>query len=359
MNRFSGSHVARQASALLLVAAGAAAFAILFRTAINTVFTKLYREHDVLRAFQALPWWWRLLLPAVGGSLAGAMSLVAARFKGGKGVGDVMEAVVLGGRHISLRLASSKAIGSWFAIVRGGSVGREGPIIQFGGGLGGAVGALFGLEEPGMRALIAAGTASGFAAAYNTPLAAVLFVLEIVTGLIALEVVLPVIIATPIATALTRLVIGGGPIYGERSFTMHSDLELFGHALLGVLAGVVGPALMIMLDRGEALFERMSAPKPLAAALGGLGVGALAIFLPEVTGNGYEAINLVLGGQVTVGLTLILILAKALATTASVSSHRSSSARLSAEHSDMPSLLPLRRAPLEPWAGMRSSEWQR
>lgn len=130
------------------------------------------------------------------------------------------------------------------------------------------------------------------------------------TGVIALEVVLPVIIATPIATALTRLAIGGGPIYGERSVTMHSELELFGHAVLGVMAGFVGPAFMAMLDRGEAPFERMKAPKPLAAALGGLGVGALAIFLPEVTGNGYEAINLVLGGQVTVGLTLVLILAK-------------------------------------------------
>ena len=320
MKQFSASNIARQAFALMLVAGGAAAFAVLFRTAINAVFTKLYHEHDVLQAFRSLSWEWRLFLPAAGGCLAGVMSWVSARFKGGKGVGDVMEAVVLGGRHISLRLASSKAVGSWFAIVSGGSVGREGPIIQFGGGLGGAVGALFRLDETGTRALIAAGTASGFAAAYNTPLAAVLFVLEVVTGLIALEVVLPVIVATPIATALTRLTIGGGPIYGERSFTMHSELELSAHALLGVLAGLAGPAFMFMLDRGEALFERMNAPKPVTAALGGLGVGALAVLLPEVTGNGYEAINLVLGGQVTIGLMLVLIVAKAFATTASVSS---------------------------------------
>lgn len=319
-NQVSLSNAVRQAAALVLVAAGAAAFAVLFRTAINVVFTNIYYAHDVLRAFRSLPWQWRLLLPAAGGALAGVMSMLASRFKGGRGVGDVMEAVVLGGRHISLRLASSKALGSWFAIVTGGSVGREGPIIQFGGGLGGAAGSLFHLEEDQTRGLIAAGTAAGFAAAYNTPLAAVLFVVEIVTGLIALELVLPVIIATPIATALTRLAIGGGPIYGERSFTMHSELELFGHALLGVLAGFAGPAFMVMLDRGEALFARIVVPKPLAAALGGLAVGAIAIFLPEVTGNGYEAINLVLGGQVTVGLTLVLILAKAVATTASVSS---------------------------------------
>jgi len=310
----------RQACALALVAVGAAAFAVLFRTAINAAFTALYHAHDVLRAFQGLAWEWRLLVPAIGGLLAGSMSQIASRFKGGQGVGDVMEAVVLGQRHISLRLASSKALGSWFAIVSGGSVGREGPIIQFGGGLGGAIGPLFRLNEDQTRGLIAAGTAAGFAAAYNTPLAAVLFVVEIVTGVIALEVVLPAIVATPIATALTRLAIGGGPIYGERGFTMHSDVELFGHALLGILAGFAGPAFMAMLARGEAVFARIHLPKPVCAGFGGAGVGALAVFLPEVTGNGYEAINLVLAGQVTVGLALVLIVAKAVATTASVSS---------------------------------------
>jgi CIC family chloride channel protein len=248
------------------------------------------------------------------------MGSIASRFKGGQGVGDVMEAVVLGRVHISLRQATAKALGSWFAIVSGGSVGREGPIIQFGGGFGGAIGPVFGMDERQSRGLVAAGTAAGFAAAYNTPLAAILFVVEIVTGLIALEVVLPALIATSIATALTRLVIGGGPIYGERAFGMHTSFELSGHALLGLVAGVVGPSFMALLDHGERAFERVKVSRPLRAAAGGLGVGALAIFLPEVTGNGYEAINLVLGGKVTLGLTLLLIVAKAVATTSSVSS---------------------------------------
>jgi CIC family chloride channel protein len=314
------SVVARQACALLFVAAGSAAFAIVFRSAINVVFARLYHAADVLRAFQGLSWPLRLLVPAAGGGLAGLISLVASRWWGGQGVGDVMEAVVLGQRHISLRLASVKALGSWSAIVSGGSIGREGPIIQFGGGLGGAFGTLFRLNDAQVRGLIAAGTAAGFAAAYNTPLAAILFVVEIVSGVIALDVVLPAIIATPIATALTRLAIGGGPIYGERSFSMNSDLELFGHAALGLLAGFAGPVFMAMLDRGETFFARSGLPKPASAALGGLAVGALAVFLPEITGNGYEAINLVLGGEVSIGLMLVLIAAKALATTASVSS---------------------------------------
>jgi CIC family chloride channel protein len=311
--------IVRQSIGLVLVAASAAGFAIVFRTAINRVFLHVYGAHDVLQAFRKLSWWQCLLIPAAGGALAGVSSSVAARFKGGRGVGDVMEAVVLGRRPISLRFASLKALGSWFAIVSGGSVGREGPIIQFGGGLGSAFGSLFRLDEARTRGLVAAGTAAGFAAAYNTPLAAVVFVVEVVTGLIALEVVLPAIAATPIATALTRLAIGGGPIYGARTFTMRSDLELFAHALLGILAGLAGPAFMAMLDRGEVACARLRLPRPAMAALGGLVVGAIAIVLPQVTGNGYEAINLVLGDQVTVALTVVLIGAKAIATTASVS----------------------------------------
>jgi CIC family chloride channel protein len=314
------SSLGRYAAALVFVAIGAAAFAVVFREAINVVFTGLYRSKDVLSAFEKLPWFLRLVIPALGGAGAGAVSLLTSRLKGGQGVGDVMEAVVLGRTRISLGRAASKAVGSWFAIVSGGSIGREGPIIQFGGGLGGVAGRLFRLRLDHTRALVAAGTAAGFAAAYNTPLAAVLFVVEIVTGVVALETILPAIVATPIATALTRLVIGGGPIYGQRSFATNSELDLLGYAALGLAAGFVGPAFMEMLDRGGALFARLRWPKPLCAALGGLVVGAIAIELPQVTGNGYEAINLILSGKVGAALVVVLLVAKAVATTASVSS---------------------------------------
>jgi len=273
-----------------------------------------------LAAFQVLPWYARVVLPAVGAGLAGLLGDIVARLKGGHGVGEVMEAVALGKRRISLRLTTLKALGSWLAIISGGSVGREGPLIQFGGGLGSALGRLFRLRERQIRGLIAAGAAAGFAAAYNTPIAAVLFVVEVVSGVTALDIVLPAIIATPIATALTRLAIGGGPIYGQRSFSVRSNAELVVYAGLGLLAGGAGPLFMLLLSGGEALFNRVSSSKPARAALGGALVGTMAIFWPQVTGNGYEAINLMLGEQLSIGLVLLLLFAKALATTASVSS---------------------------------------
>ena len=231
-----------------------------------------------------------------------------------------MEAVVLGRRRILLDLAAVKALGSWIAMASGGSIGREGPLIQFGGALGGAVGRLFRMRGTETRALIAAGTAAGFAAAYNTPLSAVLFVVEIMTGVVALDVILPAIIATPIATALTRFVAGGGPIYGHGVSMTSSDVDLLVYAVLGAFAGIAGPAFMGLLRRGETFFDEIRLPRPARGALGGLCVGALAIRLPQVTGNGYEAINLILDGALSTALVVVLFFAKAFATTASVSS---------------------------------------
>ena len=302
------------------MALGAATFAVLFRHTIAWVFAQGYAASDVLTAFRSLPWYACIATPTLGGALAGWLGALALRLKGGAGVGEVMEAVALGRGRISLRLTLLKAMGSWLAIVSGGSVGREGPLIQFGGGLGGALGRLFQLRERQIRALIAAGAGAGFAAAYNTPIAAVLFVVEVVTGAIALDLVLPVIIAVPIATALTRLAIGGGPIYGQRTFSMNSNVELALYAGLGLLSGVSGPLFMVLLERGEALFAKLTANRPARAALGGALVGAIAIGLPEITGNGYETINLILGQQLGIGLLLLIWFAKAIATTASVSS---------------------------------------
>ncbi len=319
-SRFFWGNFARYALALLAVACGAAAFAVVFRHTIAWIFLHAFGARDVLSAFQALPWYARILIPALGGGLAGSLGALAFKLKGGHGVGDVMEAVALGKGRISLGPTLLKALGSWCAIVAGGSVGREGPLIQFGGGLGGELGRLFGLRERQVRGLIAAGAAAGFAAAYNTPIAAVLFVVEVVSGVIALDIVLPAIIAVPIATALTRLAIGGGALFGQRTFSMSSNAEFAAYAALGLLAGVAGPLFMRLLSRAEIFFATLTPQRTLRAALGGALVGVMAILRPEVTGNGYEAINLILNQRLTISLVIVLLFAKALATTASVSS---------------------------------------
>jgi CIC family chloride channel protein len=306
--------------ALVLVAIGAALFASTFRAGLELVFVRGLHGANVLVVFQQLPLWARVVLPALGGLFAGLAAEHASRPEGGKSVADVMEAVALGGVRISLGATVWKAFGSFFAIVSGGSIGREGPLIQFGGALGSQLATTFRISERRTRALIAAGTGAGFAAAYNTPFAAVLFVVEVFTGLAALGTVLPTMIAVAIATALTRLFVGPGPIYGQHAFAMGSQVELVAHLVLGLLAGLAGVAFMRLLAAAELLFARVPASRPVRAAIGGALVGVVACFLPTVTGNGYEAIGLILAGKLGLVVLAVLVFAKPIATASSVGS---------------------------------------
>ncbi|HVU50431.1 MAG TPA: chloride channel protein, partial [Polyangia bacterium] len=238
----------------------------------------------------------------------------------GHGVAEILEAVVLGRGAISLRTALWRAAASFAAIVSGGSIGREGPLLQVGAAAGSDLAAMAGLTPRRVRALVAAGTAAGFASAYNTPIAAVLFVVEIITGVVSLEVVLPIVVATTISTWMTRAALGPGPLYGLRAFALLSGRELVAFAALGVLTGVVASAFMAALAGGARAVARLRAPAWLRGALGGLVVGLLATRLPQVTGNGYEVIQLMLDGRVGVAMLALLLVAKLVATTASVSS---------------------------------------
>jgi CIC family chloride channel protein len=313
------AELARVLAALVVVSVGAASFAMAFRAGIQQLYLSLFHAHDVLEVFTRLPWPARVAFPTLGALLAGLVGMIAVRSPV-HGVGDVMEAVVLGRTRLSLRATWWKALGSWLAIGTGNSVGREGPLIQFGGSLGAAVATTARIHGDSARALIAAGTAAGFAAAYNTPFAAILFVVEIVTGVVVVDALGLVLIATVISTALVRASVGGGPIYGQRAFSATSARELVAYALLGLFAALVGQGFMRLLATGEASFVRSRLPQPWRAALGGVIVGTMALVWPEVTGNGYEPLNLLLDEHYSIGLVVVLMLAKALATTASVSS---------------------------------------
>lgn len=314
------SNIAKLCLAVVLTALLVCGFAIVFRSAINYFFNSVYSAKDVVSAFRRLPWYLRLVVPAAGGAFAGYVASHAAKHRSGHGVGGVMESIVLGTSRISLRASLWKAFGCWCAIISGGSIGREGPIIQMGGALGELVAKKLGLTRSETRKILCAGIAAGFSAAYNTPLAAILFVLEVVTGIVAVDLVLITVFGAASATFLTRLAIGGGPIYGERSFGMASEWELGAYMLLGILSGVAGAIFILLLKYGERAFERIPCGPIARPALGGMAVGLLLILYPEVAGNGYETINDVLDAKLLASTLLVLVFFKSLATTASVSS---------------------------------------
>jgi chloride channel protein, CIC family len=308
------------AVASVVVGALGAGFAIAFRLALHHGLRIVTGSANVLAGFAALPPSLRLLLPAAGGAAAGAVALLSLYSAGGHGMANVLESVVLGRGAIRLAPVLLRSVASLFALCTGGSIGREGPIIQFGAGSGSTVGRWLGLTDKQIRMLVAAGAGAGFAAAYNTPIAAMLFVVEVVTGVLGVDVVVPAAIATAVSTTLTRVALGGGPLYGTREFALVTQQELVAHCALGVAAGLAAPAFLATLSAAERAVRRWAVPRVVRGAVGGLVVGALALRLPEVTGNGYEAIQLVLDAKLAGGILAILLVAKAAATISSVSS---------------------------------------
>jgi CIC family chloride channel protein len=310
----------RFALAVVLVALAASAFAIAFREALQLALRWSDGAQDVVSAMRGAPLWLRVVLPALGALLAGVLARLVSRSREGHGVADVMEAVVLGRVRLSLRVTLLKSLASWLALASGGSLGREGPLIQFGGASGYAIARRLGISGNDVRRLIAAGTAAGFAAAYNTPFAAALFVAEVVTGVIVLDHMVPVLIASAIADQFTRVMVGEGPVYGARSFVVRSAWELLAFALLGLVGALLAQGFMRMLSWSESRFRGSGIPLPWRSALGGLLAGGCVALLPEVAGNGYEALNDVLDGHLALLPVLWLVALKAIATSASVSS---------------------------------------
>lgn len=312
-------HVAwwRRWTAVVVVALVAAGFAIAFRGSLAAV-SQLLGGAGIVAMIEAAPVWQRIMLPAIGGLLVGLVMLVAARVREGAGVGFVMEAIVLGRVRVPLTRSALQAVASWLAIVSGNSLGREGPLIQFGAAAGEGARRAFALDNVTARIVLAAGVAAGFASAYNAPIAAVLFVIEIVTGVVVLEAIVPMLVAVVIATLATRYVVGGTPLYGVRAFTLGAPAELVAFAVLGLAMAPIGVGFLRLLGAVDRAWRKVAMPwRP---ALGGLACGAILSAMPLVAGNGFEPLSALLDGRLAVGMVAWLLVVKPVATAMAVGS---------------------------------------
>jgi CIC family chloride channel protein len=278
------------------------------------------RGPDYLAVVRAVPWLWRLLAPAVGGVFVGPLVYFVAREAKGHGVPEVMESIVVRGGVIRPRVVIVKAVASAITIGSGGSVGREGPIVQIGSALGSTIGQLLGVSTRQIRTLVGCGAAAGIAAAFNAPIAGALFAVEILLGDFGVPQFSPIVISSVVATVVSRHFLGDFPAFDVPKYQLAGPFELIPYMIVGGISGFVALLFISVLYGCEKLFDGLKFPDYLKTPVGGLFVGLVGIWLPEVFGVGYSTINAALAGQLSVVVLVLLVIAKILTTSVTLAS---------------------------------------
>jgi CIC family chloride channel protein len=295
--------------------------ALLFRYIINFAQYSFYRNTDEVLTFHAsLPLYVKVGAPALGGLIVGILVHYGAREAKGHGVPEVMEAVALKGGRIRARVALVKILASGISIGSGGSVGREGPIVQIGSSIGSSLGQLLRAPSLRQRTFVACGAAAGIAATFNAPIAGALFAAEVILADFGITTFSPIVLSSVTATAISRHYFGDFPAFIIPTYELVSLWEYFLYPLLGVAAGLVAIFFVVTLYRFEDIFDEWKIPEYIKPAIGGIMIGFILLQWPEVFGVGYGAIDLSLTNQMPALTLLILILVKILATSITIGS---------------------------------------
>jgi chloride channel protein, CIC family len=271
------------------------------------------REGSLVGIARGLSWPARLLLPAAGGAVAGLFLLAVQRFSKGA-ASDYMEAIAIGDGHLPVRQNLLRSISSLASIASGGSIGREGSMVQLSALAASTLGRVLHFDTARLRLLVACGAAAGITSAYNTPLAGALFVTEIVLGTMVMDHFGPLVVASVFANVTMRAFPGYHPTYEMPLFPDISGLEVLLFVLMGLVAGLIAPYYLHLLDTARKRFRQTGLPLPARLALGGLLVGAISVWVPEVWGNGYSVVNSLLHQPWVWSAVLLVLVAKIAAT---------------------------------------------
>ncbi|MBS1138306.1 MAG: Cl-channel voltage-gated family protein [Proteobacteria bacterium] len=272
----------------------------------------------LVHAAQALAPWQRVLVPAAGGVLAGAVLQAGARWTGAAPHVDYIDAARLGDARLNDRTTATRTLSALLSVGSGSSIGREGPMVQLSAWLASLIARALPLDEAERAAVLVCGIAAGIASAYHAPVAGVVFILELALGFLARPLAAPVLVAAVAGSALVHHLVGA-----ERLFPM-PPVDLPGHALWFALAtgvgfGLIGLGLLKLLDLARRGFHRIG-PLWLRLGLGGLIVGLVSAAVPQVWGNGYSVMSELLARGDLWRLVALVLAAKLLATAASAGS---------------------------------------
>jgi CIC family chloride channel protein len=308
----------------LLLAAVAGALGALGAVAFRTLTVKLtylwMGAEDVVKGAELLPPLLRVFVPAAGGLVGGWLAQRLITDRGPSGISQMIESVTLARRPVRMRPSIGRVLSSLAVISTGGSEGREGPIVQIGAALASSLSRRLKVSPERVRILTACGMAAGIAGAYNTPIAATLFVLEVVVGSFSMNLFGPAVVSAVTSTVVVRFFLGDEPVYHVAPFRVQSILELAAFAAIGLAAGPCSALMVRSLQEARRLFAKTRLPFPATMAIGGAIVGAIGICLPEVWGNGFEGTNRILRGNPTLLFLALLFVGKILATSATIGS---------------------------------------
>src|SRR5664279_2346072 len=302
----------------VLVGTGAGLGAVVFRAMISGLthlFTG-YADYSLLghAANPHLPWlgrWFVVGAPVVAGLLYGPLVYRFAREARGHGVPEVMVAVARNGGKIRPQVAVIKALASALCIGGGGSVGREGPIVQIGSALGSSLAQLVHLDERRVRLLVACGAAGGIAATFNAPLAGVFFAMELILRQWSAPSFGMVVLSSVTASVIGRAVLGASPFLTLPAFHIDHLVQYPLFALLGVLAGLIGVVFSrVLYGIEDACDWAWRGPEWLRPAVGGLLLGGLLLVLPQMYGVGYPVLGRAIAGGYTIAFLAALLIGK-------------------------------------------------
>jgi CIC family chloride channel protein len=261
-----------------------------------------------------------ILVPALGGLVVGIIAHIFEKGKKGEGIPNVILAVATKGGIIKGSVAVLKTIQTAISIGTGGAGGKEGPIVQIGAAIGSGFGQILNLSSDRLRILVGCGAAAGLSAAFNAPLGGAIFTMEIILRTFNSRSLGPIVVSSVFATVISRGFIGDEPAFQMPAYILTSNNEFFFYIILGILAGLVSVYFVKTTFYFDELFTKLTMPTFLKPALGGLLVGVIGLFLPDIYGFNQQSIDRSLYNQNTLGLMVLLFLLKPLATSLTIGS---------------------------------------
>ena len=328
LDKFRSNEIAFGVTLAVLVGVIAGFGAVLFWKMIEASSWLFFKEGAI--ALAPLGRYYVILIPAIGGLIFAPLIYFLAREAKGEGPPEVMEAVAVERGRIRWQVTPIKVLVSSICIGSGGSVGREGPIVQIGASAGSTIGQWFRVSDEWLKTLVLCGAAGGISATFNAPLAGIIFALEVIAGRFMTPRFGYIVISSVAANVIAHIFLfseAHPTSFVMPQYSIVSYWELLLYALLGVVTAFVALGFMRFFYKTEDIFARLKVPEYLKPAIGGLLIGLIGLYYPQVFGVGYGihyepggilaqsgAVDQALAGQIGLSTLVAILLLKMLAT---------------------------------------------